>query len=80
MEDGVQKITIVPYDPAWPRLFQIEKDIIADALDHLQPSIEHVGSTSVEGLGATYYELKVALSQKEWDDRNDYTEAKSEFY
>lgn len=47
-----KKITIVPYNPEWPSLFEIEKQIIGKALMQLSPVIEHVGSTSVVGLGA----------------------------
>lgn len=46
------KITIVPYNPEWPRLFEIEKQQIAEALKRFNPAIEHVGSTAVSGLGA----------------------------
>lgn len=174
------KITVVPYNPEWPHLFEIEKQIISKALGSLNPVIEHIGSTSVVGLGAkpiidimvglsaenlldlavtpmrsagycyiqyyedvlayrryfikmdgysgeyyrqkserpnralfpsthhihivtknsefwyrhlffrdylrehpeereAYYQLKLKLSEKKWDDRNDYTDAKSEF-
>lgn len=46
-------IHISTYDPAWPSLFERERDLLAG---HLGPwlvgSIEHVGSTAVPGLSA----------------------------
>jgi GrpB-like predicted nucleotidyltransferase (UPF0157 family) len=45
-------IVVVPYDPAWPRRFVEERARIAAALGPLARRIEHVGSTSVPGLGA----------------------------
>ena len=45
-------IVIVEYDPAWPALFEAEKaPILAVAGDHID-DIQHVGSTSIAGLGA----------------------------
>lgn len=46
------KITIETYQPAWVDKFQQEKAIIAAALAPLVPVVEHIGSTSVPGLGA----------------------------
>ena len=46
------KITIQPYDPAWPSLFEQEKARLMDALRGHVTSIQHIGSTSVPGLGA----------------------------
>lgn len=54
IDDAVRElILIVPYDPDWPRLFEIE----AEHLRHTFPSplinrIEHFGSTAVPGLAA----------------------------
>ena len=46
-------IRIVPYDPAWPRLFDEERVILENLLSQwLLGSIEHVGSTAVPGLAA----------------------------
>ncbi len=46
------KITIKPYDTEWPRSFgQIREELTA-AIGSLSPEIEHIGSTSVPGLGA----------------------------
>ena len=45
-------IEIVPYDPTWPALFQVEATRIRRALGEFACRIDHVGSTSVPGLGA----------------------------
>ena len=45
-------IEIAPYDPAWPGAFERERAAILGALGDLVFAIEHVGSTSVPGLGA----------------------------
>lgn len=51
---GVEKreIEIVAYDPHWPDAFQRHATIIARALGSAALRIEHIGSTSVPGLGA----------------------------
>lgn len=47
----MEKISIVPYDPAWPALFKQEAQKIRGLF--LQScDIEHIGSTSVPGLDA----------------------------
>ena len=45
-------LTIVPYDPIWPDQFQGHRDAISTALGQLAVRVEHIGSTSVPGLGA----------------------------
>ncbi len=51
---GVEKreIRIVEYDPDWPRQFESQARIIAEALGDSALRIEHIGSTSVPGLAA----------------------------
>ena len=45
-------IVIVDYDPRWPALYQARAADLIDALgDHID-RIEHIGSTSVDGLAA----------------------------
>ena len=46
-------IRIEPYDPEWKTLFGQEKELITEVLGtDLAVDIEHIGSTSVEGLDA----------------------------
>ena len=50
--DRARKIEVVPYDPAWPRLFVAEEEKVRAALGAVALLIEHVGSTAVPGLSA----------------------------
>jgi GrpB-like predicted nucleotidyltransferase (UPF0157 family)/peptidase E len=44
---------VVPYDPAWPRLFEAEAERLEKALGPwLEGGIHHVGSTAVPGMAA----------------------------
>jgi GrpB-like predicted nucleotidyltransferase (UPF0157 family) len=45
-------VSLVDYDPAWPRLFEREERRIRAALGDSVIRIEHTGSTSVPGLAA----------------------------
>jgi GrpB-like predicted nucleotidyltransferase (UPF0157 family) len=45
-------IEIVPYDPAWPAAFAVERDRLRTALGDLALRIDHNGSTAVPGLAA----------------------------
>lgn len=45
-------VTLVEYDPAWPRLFEAEARRIRGALGEQVSRLEHTGSTSVPGLAA----------------------------
>jgi len=45
-------VSILPYDPAWPGLFEREARRIREALGDRVRLLEHVGSTSVPGLAA----------------------------
>ena len=47
-----RNIVVVPYDSNWKLQFETIRSEIQDALCELALSIEHVGSTSVEGLSA----------------------------
>ncbi len=42
---------VAPYDSSWPQAFEEEAPRIADALGDVARRIEHIGSTSVPGLG-----------------------------
>ncbi|MBQ2720780.1 MAG: GrpB family protein [Clostridia bacterium] len=46
------KVTVVPYNPAWRSDFEKIKKELESALCGLIVGIEHIGSTSVEGLSA----------------------------
>lgn len=45
-------IIIAEYDPAWPRLFEEERDRILAATKGRIVAVEHIGSTAVAGLAA----------------------------
>lgn len=47
-----ETVTIVAYNPEWPRRFEALAARIRDALGEAALDVEHVGSTSVEGLAA----------------------------
>jgi GrpB-like predicted nucleotidyltransferase (UPF0157 family) len=49
--ERVRLIRLVNYDPAWPALFQSQRETIAALLGH-PADIHHIGSTSVPGLCA----------------------------
>lgn len=46
------QIYLAPYDPQWPRLFELEAARIRAALGERVLVLEHVGSTSIPGLSA----------------------------
>ncbi|SHK80215.1 GrpB family protein [Desulforamulus aeronauticus] len=45
-------ITLVEYDPRWPKLFEREANRVRSVLGNKALRVEHVGSTSVPGLCA----------------------------
>ena len=47
-----KKVVVLPYDPEWKTGFEDIRREIEQALGELALGIEHVGSTSVEGLSA----------------------------
>lgn len=52
MEITPEPVVVVPYDPAWPKVFASIKSQLFNALEGHAVAIEHVGSTSVPGLAA----------------------------
>ena len=46
------KVVVLPYDEAWKSAFERIKDEIEEAIGDLIIGIEHIGSTSVEGMTA----------------------------
>ncbi len=49
---GTKRVVVVPYDETWKSAFDEIKKEIESAIGDLIIGIEHVGSTSVEGLSA----------------------------
>jgi len=49
---GMPPVTIHPYDPDWVERYEHARQAIERALTGLAVVIEHIGSTSVPGLGA----------------------------
>ncbi|MBQ3200689.1 MAG: GrpB family protein, partial [Clostridia bacterium] len=47
-----RKVVVLPYDVAWQSAFETIKGEIQEAIGELIIGIEHIGSTSVEGLSA----------------------------
>jgi GrpB-like predicted nucleotidyltransferase (UPF0157 family) len=48
-----EPVYLVPYDPAWPRRFEEEREVLARTLaPWIVGTIEHIGSTAVPGLPA----------------------------
>jgi GrpB-like predicted nucleotidyltransferase (UPF0157 family) len=58
LEDRIKRVleedvSVVPYDPTWPRLFEEEKRHLLDCLPQdLIRRVEHFGSTAIPGLQA----------------------------
>ena len=47
-----RKVVVLPYDVAWQSAFETIKGEIQEAIGELIIGIEHIGSTSVEGMSA----------------------------
>jgi len=45
-------VTIVDYDPRWPQMYEEERARIQETIGEYLIDIQHVGSTSIPGLGA----------------------------
>ena len=64
--DMTSEVTIAPYDPAWPALYENEREKITAALGSLIVEIHHVGSTAVPDLPAKpIIDIMIALPQLE---------------
>lgn len=50
MVNKTKEVRIVPYDPAWKTAFESIRAELERHIGDLVIAIEHVGSTSVEGL------------------------------
>jgi GrpB-like predicted nucleotidyltransferase (UPF0157 family) len=47
-----ERVNIVTYNPEWPRRFAEESEVLGTVFTGSNVAIEHIGSTSVIGLGA----------------------------
>ncbi|QYR19670.1 GrpB family protein [Paenibacillus sp. sptzw28] len=59
-------IKLADYSPAWPKLFESERELIAGAVHGRVLDIQHIGSTSVPGMAAKpIIDIGVAVEQFE---------------
>lgn len=59
------KIAFEKYDPAWKKQFEDLKNELEDSLVFFDPIIEHIGSTSVDGLSAKpIIDIMIGLRQE----------------
>lgn len=65
------RITLMEYDPEWPKLFEIEAGKIRAALGERALLLEHAGSTSVPGLCAKPI-LDIILGVADSSDESTY--------
>ena len=49
---SAKQVKVVPYDPAWPRMFESIRHEILELLGDLAVTVHHVGSTAVPGMSA----------------------------
>lgn len=62
----MEKLEIVPYRPQWPETFRVAQKFYLDCLSNFEVRIDHIGSTSVEGLcSKDCVDLQVTLSSEE---------------
>jgi GrpB-like predicted nucleotidyltransferase (UPF0157 family) len=50
--DRAEPVSVVDYDPAWPKLYDGESERVRAALGDPVAAVEHIGSTAVAGLAA----------------------------
>lgn len=48
----MSRVQAVDYDPEWPRIFELIRGHVWPAVEDVALTVEHVGSTAVEGLRA----------------------------
>jgi GrpB-like predicted nucleotidyltransferase (UPF0157 family) len=68
-----RRVVIVDYDPGWPLRFEAERDRIRRSLGVRALRIEHIGSTSVPGLGAKPI-VDVLVTVVDADDEREFRE------
>ncbi|GAQ15002.1 GrpB family protein [Myroides odoratimimus] len=60
------KVAFEKYNPQWREEFDLIKGELAPVLNHLEVQIEHIGSTSVEGLSAKpIIDIMIGLKSEE---------------
>ncbi len=69
-----RSIEVIAYDPSWPERFARERTRIAAALGRAARSIEHIGSTAVEGLAAKPI-IDIDVGVEDPDDEQAYVPA-----
>ena len=65
------KVTISEYNPDWVNLFQKEKKLISEKLGDKIVTVEHIGSTSIPGLGAKPI-IDILLGVKKISDADEF--------
>ncbi len=67
------KLDVVPWDPAWPDMYEAMRVRLAAALGPLALRIEHVGSTAISGIPAKPV-IDIQVSVADVDDTDAYRE------
>ena len=62
-----RSVLSVPYDPNWPRLYEIAHEEIVEAIGGKFVLIEHVGSTAVPGLAAKPI-IDILVGMESWEE------------
>jgi GrpB-like predicted nucleotidyltransferase (UPF0157 family) len=68
------RISLVPYDATWPQQFEHHRQRISAALECSARQIEHIGSTSVEGLAAKLV-IDILVTVDDVEDEGQYVGA-----
>ena len=74
-------VVVVPYDRAWPAVYERVRALVVDALGERVLSIEHVGSTAVPGLAAKPMidvDARLTVSDQEALRRRDFLQMTAE--
>ena len=65
------KIIIEDYNPNWKTLFESERLLLVEAIKEEDVEIEHIGSTSVDGLGAKPI-IDIMIGLKDFSTANNH--------
>jgi len=64
-------VIIVPYNPRWPEFYKQEKEKVVKVMGEKVKSIEHIGSSSVPGLGGKdIVDFAVGVQSRETADES----------